>query len=380
MTGFPAYLVSQGWDVHVVSAPGPKLQALAEQGGVSVHALEMRRDPAPLDDLRSLISWFRLLRKVRPDVMSVGTPKAGLLGSIAGLLTRVPARVYLLRGLRYETTAGLKRSFLLGLEKLSAACSHKVVAVSESLRKTAVADGVSPPHKMVVIGSGSSNGVDMERFAMTTEERTQAQNDRWPNDVRPVVGFIGRIHPDKGLDLLADAAEILATDRVAGRLLVVGESDAAEGEALKERLRSSPWEVELVGSTQDIVPFLRLMDVLCLPTLREGFPNVVLEAAAAGIPTVATAATGVVDAVVDGTTGLICADRDPRLLAGHLAWLLGDPGRRTTLGENALSLTGTEFSQLLVWQGAEGFYARVTAANQAVPRRGQDRLPPKTRS
>ena len=178
MAGFPAYLVSQGWDVHVVSAPGPKLQPLAELDGVSVHALEMRRDPAPLHDLRSLMSWIRLLRKVRPDVMSVGTPKAGLLGSLAGLLTRVPARVYLLRGLRYETTAGLKRTILLGLERLSAACSHKVVAVSESLRKTAVADGVSPAHKMVVIGSGSSNGVDMERLATTAEDRTRAQNDR----------------------------------------------------------------------------------------------------------------------------------------------------------------------------------------------------------
>ena len=104
MAGFPQYLAERGWDVHVVSSPGARLDALAGVDGVTVHALTMAREPSPVSDLRSLIAWMRLLRRLRPDVVSVGTPKAGLLGGIAARLTRVPGRVYMLRGLRLETS------------------------------------------------------------------------------------------------------------------------------------------------------------------------------------------------------------------------------------------------------------------------------------
>ena len=357
MTGFPEYLAANGWDVHVVSSSGPRSQALAASPGVSVHHLEMRRDPAPLDDLKALVRWVRLLRSIRPDVVSVGTPKAGLLGGIAGVLARVPSRVYMLRGLRYETTEGLKRSVFVALEKVSVACAHRVVAVSSSLRDVAIADRLGRASKFHVVGSGSSNGVDVDRFATTPGERNAAKATRWPGrpDV-PVVGFIGRVHPDKGLDLLADAVEILAQREIPGRLLVVGGSDDPAGEALVQRLQRTGWEVEIVGAVSDVAPLLKVMDLLCLPTKREGFPNVVLEAAAAGIPTVATMATGVPDAIVDNSTGSICRNRDPRRLATLLIDMLSNPQLRHERGEAALNRVRDEFSRESVWQKSDHLY------------------------
>jgi glycosyltransferase involved in cell wall biosynthesis len=359
MAGFPGYLAGKGWDVHVVSSEGPNSAALSEVPGVTVHALPMRRDPAPADDLRGLFAWIALLRRVKPSIISVGTPKAALLGLIAGLLTRTPTRVYMLRGLRYETTSGLGRQVFVAIERLCVACSHAVIAVSDSLKHMALADRLGRASKFGVIGAGSSNGVDLARFAVTDEERAHAQAERWTDNLLPVVGFVGRIHPDKGLDLLVDAVEVLAERGVNGRLLVVGGPDDPTGEELTARLRRLPWEVELTGPVGDVAPLLRVMDILCLPTKREGFPNVILEAAAAGIPTVATRATGVVDAVVPAATGLVVDKRDPDDLANALQHLIESATDRVAYGHAARNHVERLFSRQSVWDATEAFYARL---------------------
>jgi glycosyltransferase involved in cell wall biosynthesis len=356
MQGFPDHLVRRGWDVHVVCSPGPSADALEAGSPVTVHRLPMDRDPAPTRDLAALVSWVRLLRDVRPDVLSVGTPKAGLLGGVAGFLTRVHGRVYLLRGLRYETSTGTARRVLLTTERVACAVAHDAVAVSSSLRTRALDDRLLPAPKISVLGHGSSNGVDLARFATTPAERRAAQAERWPGEPRlPVLGFIGRVHPDKGVDLLADALAELSGRGRTGRLLVVGSPDAG-GDLYEERLRATGFRVEFTGSVPDVVPYLRLMDVLCLPTKREGFPNVVLEAGAAGIPTVATRATGIDDAVVDGRTGLVAASRDPRELADLLESVLCDEDARARMGREAREMVAERFARPAVWERYEAFY------------------------
>lgn len=368
MAGLPEYLAANGWDVQVVSSPGPRADALARSADVTVHRIDMSRDPSLLKDVRALAAWVRLVRTVRPDVTSVGTPKAGLLGGVAAWLMRVPKRVYLLRGLRYETSAGFARHFLKALERIACGCASEVVAVSGSLKGVAIADGIVPAEKVVVIGSGSSNGVDVDRFATSTDERLAAKAKRWGADAHvPVVGYIGRIHPDKGLDLLADAAAMLAARGVPGRLLVVGSSDSESGEELRRRLRESGFTVEFTGSVDDVAPLLKVMDVLCLPTKREGFPNVVLEAAAAGIPTVATAATGIPDAIVDGVTGLVLGSRDADELVDMIGSLLLDDSRRTALGSAARQFVVERFSRNQVWENYAGYYGtgiQLTSRNE----------------
>ncbi|MHB1288920.1 glycosyltransferase family 4 protein [Georgenia sp.] len=357
LAGFPEHLARTGWDVHVVSAPGPRLDALRRTPGVSVHPIKMARNPSLGADLKALVAWIRVLRDVRPDLVSVGTPKAGLLGGLAAFLTRVPHRVYMLRGLRYETARGFGRQLLVTMERLSVACAHRVIAVSDSLRRVAVQDRLGSAKKFEVVGAGSSNGVDVDRFATTSDERASMKADRWPDSPEiPVLGFIGRVHPDKGLELLADAARELARRRVPGRLLVVGGHDDPEGAWLIERLVASGWQVEIIGPVDDVVPWLKRMDVLCLPTYREGFPNVVLEAAAAGIPTVATLATGVVDAIEDQETGLVCVDRDPFTLADALESVLTDSTLRQELGGRAKGRARTSYDRSHVWELYAGCY------------------------
>lgn len=377
MQGLPERLRDEGWDVHIVSSPGPKSDVLATTEGVTFHSIEMARNPSVLSDLRALVRWIRLLREVAPDVTSVGTPKAGLLGGIASFVARVPRRIYVLRGLRYETSTGLARVALKALEQVVCLTAHDVLAVSHSLRDVAIADRLASPDKIVVLGRGSSNGVDVDRFSVSCDERRAAKAERWPDspDVF-TIGFVGRIHPDKGLDLLADAVGILAADGVPGRLVVVGGGDGEQSESLTARLRESGFDVEFTGPVADVARYLRLMDVLCLPTRREGFPNVVLEAAAAGIPTVATTATGIPDAILDNETGLICHQRNPRELANLLQRLLTDASEPARLGKSAHRFVRSEYALTDVQSRLVHFYTstvnRRAATSETISRSRQD--------
>lgn len=359
MRGFPEYLRDHGWDVHVVSNPGPALTALSAVPGISTHALAMERRPSPLQDLRSLSSWCRVLHSVRPDVLSVGTPKAGLLGGIAGFLMRVPRRVYLLRGLRLETSSGIRRRVFWVLERISIGVAHEVVSVSDSLRARVVGLGLVHSTKILVLGHGSSNGVDIAAFSASAfapgEIATLADSLHIAPAI-PVIGFVGRLSADKGLKVLAEARSILIQRGVDHQLLIVGGIDEGEDESLLNTMGLEGREIIATGQVHDTRPYFKLIDILCLPTYREGFPNVVLESAASGIPAVTTDATGAIDSVIAGETGLIVDVGSATELADALQTLIFDPIRRAEMGAAAHRYVSENFARADVWERTNSYY------------------------
>lgn len=323
-----------GFRVTLVSSPGELLTRTAALEGVESVAIPMRREISPIADFVSLVRLWRLLYRLKPEMTEFSTPKAGLLGAIAGMLCRVPARVYFLRGLKLETCSGVKRRILLLAEKLTAACSHVVLCNSDSLRNQALALGVASESKLRLLGCGSSNGVDVERFhpgPCGLRKRL-----RLPSDA-PVVGFVGRLTRDKGLPELIEAFDAILAAIPGAHLLLVGWYDAAEdalGDDLRSRIKKHP-RIHLTGFVADTAPYYRVMDVMVLPTWREGFPNVVLEAAATGIPVVTTLTTGSRDAVVPEVTGLLIPPGYPEAISEAVVQLLRDPERRCRMGEAA---------------------------------------------
>jgi glycosyltransferase involved in cell wall biosynthesis len=323
-----------GFRVTLVSSPGELLARTAAQEGVESVAIPMRREIAPVADFVSLFRLWRLLYRLKPEMTEFSTPKAGLLGAIAGMLCGVPARIYFLRGLKLETSSGVKRRILLLAEKLAAACSHVVLCNSDSLRNQALALGVASERKLRLLGGGSSNGVDVGRFHPGPGVLRKRLG--LPSDV-PVVGFVGRLTRDKGLPELIEAFETILDAKPDAHLLLVGWFDAAE-DALGADLRSGIEEhprIHLTGFVADTAPYYRVMDVMVLPTWREGFPNVVLEAAATGIPVVTTFATGSRDAVVPEVTGLLIPPGYPVAISEAVLQLLHDPERRFRMGRAA---------------------------------------------
>lgn len=351
VSGLAGFLGGRGWDAHVSSAPAPAGAAHRGGGRYVLHSLPMARDISPRDDPAALLRAMRLIRRLRPAIVVAGTPKASLLGLVASFVLRVPRRVYVMHGLRLEGEEGARRAILRALEWITCRCATDVVAVSRSLADRAVSLRLCPPGSIRVLGPGSANGVDTSFFEDTFAHRRAAVPPEFPGRGRrqPTLGYIGRIHPDKGLELLGGSLRLLASRGVRGRLIVVGEDDDPRSSELRAILDASGWQVDHVGFVPDVRAHLQQMDLLCVPSRREGFVSVVIEASAAGVPSVATLATGVPDAVEHGVTGVVVADRTPESYARALCGLLSDDELREQMAVAGRRRVEQDFDCAAIW-------------------------------
>ncbi len=349
------YFRNKGFDVTVLSPKGRKGEwEVPRPEGIPFIEVPMAEQIAPLRDLALLWRLWRTMRALRPTVTNVGTPKAGLLGGLAAWLNRVPCRFYTLRGLRFETTKGLKRRILIYAERLACRFAHRVICVSKSVREMAMASGLTSWEKTVVFGCGGSNGVDASRFAPTSERITRAAELRRELGIppsAPVMGFVARLTRDKGVPELVEAFLRLGNQFPDLRLLLVGCFQDKDPLPVDTRrcVETHP-RVIFAGAVRDAAPYYSLMDVFVLPSHREGLPNVILEAQAACKPVAAARATGIVDAVADEETGLLFPVGDTEALTGAVARLLSDKALARKLACAGQERVKREFRQEQIWE------------------------------
>jgi len=360
LRGQPRYMRERGYRLTVVTAPGPALDAFAVRESVDAHAVTMTRRISPRADAESLTRLVMLLRRLRPDIVHAHTPKGGLLGMTAAVAAGVSRRIYHMRGLPLVTAHGVSRVLLTASERTSCALASEVLAVSHSLRGVALSSRLCAPSKIRVLAGGSGNGVDTDRFdlARLGDEARAAMRARHgiPEDA-VVIGFVGRLVKDKGVVELMAAFEALARTRPALHLLVGGiyeERDPVPPET-RSALKKHP-RVHLLGFVDDTPPVYAAIDVLALPTYREGFPNVPLEAAAMRRPVVATRVPGCVDAVEDGVTGTLVPAGDAEALAGALGRYVDDADLREAHGRAGRTRVETSFRRERIWEALAGVY------------------------
>ena len=365
------FLADEGWEVHLVTSPGAELgdvsRAFEGHPRLHIHTIPMAREPSPFNDARALIRWIVLLSRLRPDVIMSGTPKAGLLGMLAARITGIKSRVYLLRGLRLEGLSGITARFHLGLERLACAAATRVVCVSPSLKRVASRMRLTSTEKLMVLGSGSSNGVDTDKYSPATpEQRTRARNQFGiPEDVI-AIGFAGRLTHDKGLPWLFTAMQTVSHSHSNVRLVVAG-SAASEARPFSNLPIEEPWFHSL-GHVQDMPMFYRALDVFCLPSLREGFPNSTAEALATGIPVVTTDATGCIDSVLDGETGFVVPTEDKVALARAIEVLVDQEDLRARMGGAGRVQVLKNWRNLDIWRRTHEFLQE--SINQTPKTRG----------
>jgi glycosyltransferase involved in cell wall biosynthesis len=337
LVGHVAYAKRKGFDVHVMSSPGEALDRFAREMQVECHPIAMPRRITPLEDLGALVRVARAIRRIHPTIVDGHTPKGGLLAMMAATLCRVPVRIYHLHGLPLVTATGLKRTILRCTEWTACTLAHQVLSVSESLRHVAIAEGLCRAEKIKVLGHGTIDGVEADAtFDPTRMSLGEAKliRDRYqiPHDAL-VVGFVGRIVRDKGLIELVRAWRTLREEFASAHLLVAGpfeDQDPVPAEVEAE-LRGDP-RVHLAGMVHDMPSIYRVLDLLVLPTYREGFGVALLEAAAMSVPVVASRIPGCVDAVQDGVTGTLVPARDADALAMAVRTYLRDSDLRVRHG------------------------------------------------
>lgn len=324
-----------------------------------VHSVRILRPIAPLADLAALWRLYRLFQSERYDAVHSVSPKGGLLAMTAAWLARVPVRVHLFTGQVWVTRRGPMRWLLKAVDRWIGTVATHVLADSPSQRSFLVAQRVVSADRCAVLASGSISGVDPSRFKPDAAARAAVRAELGLDESTLVLMFLGRINRDKGVIDLAAAFRELHV-RIPGLALVlVGPDEECLRDALLQRAGPGAGAMRFVDYTRTPERYLAAADLLCLPSYREGFGTVIIEAGAAGVPSAASRIYGLTDAIVDGETGVLHEPGDVADIVAKLLPLLSDADLRRRMGERARERAIRDFSADRVARALVGFYDRV---------------------
>ena len=342
------------YNVIAVSSPGKLLDEVGSSEGVRTVSVEMTRAITPIQDIKALWKLFRLFKKEKPEIVHTHTPKAGLLGMIAGKLAGVPIRLHTVAGLPLMENKGIKRKVLEFVEWLTYACATKVYPNSSNLAQFILQNKFCKKDKLKVLGNGSSNGINTEFFKLTpdveaTAFRLKAELSIGANDF--VFVFIGRLVKDKGLEELVEAFATLKKRFDNIKLLLVGPFEPELDPISKLVLQQIQDDKDIitVGFQQDVRPYLALSHALAFPSYREGFPNVPMQAGCFHLPSIVTDINGCNEIIVEGKNGLIIPVKNAQALKNAMEKLLSDKMLYQQLKANARSMIVARYDQKLFW-------------------------------
>jgi len=348
------------YDISLVSSGSGKELGDLLDDSVSFHSLQIDRKISFKNDVVALFKLWYFFRKQKFDCVHSIMPKSGLLAMLAARMARVPFRFHTFTGQVWANKTGLSRFLLKLLDKVLAMNASLVLADSHSQRKFLLENNIVTPHSIIVLADGSIAGVDVNRFQYSASVRTQLRNELKIGRNAVVFLFLGRLNKDKGLMDLSQAFKTTAQYNENVHLLVVGpDEDGLEFE-FSELARYFPGRVHrVVGFTDCPENYMSAADVFCLPSYREGFGMVIIEAGAIGLPAIASRIYGITDAVVDGKTGILHQPTSDKEISEAMLFLAKNDKLRHRMGAAARDRAINKFSEEQVSQALLGFYRKM---------------------
>lgn len=348
------------YQVAVLASPGVHWKQLDDAGSdVKRLMVPMERRMSPIKDLMSLWRLVRVFRREKPDMVHSMTPKAGLLCMIAAWICRVPVRVHTFTGLVFPTATGLTKRILMLTDSITCACATHVVPEGEGVKSDLVSYRITRK-PLRVLGHGNVRGIDLAHYNPGVPEvQAGAAKIRKPAIFTFV--FVGRLVRDKGINELVDAFSRLNREIPTTRLILVGRFEQELDPLLPatlDEMMSNP-AIEAVGAQADVRPWLAASDALAFPSYREGFPNVVIEAGAMGLPSLVTDINGSREIIIEGKNGTIIPPRDADALLGAMRRLVLDSASTATMASNARAMVASRYEQGYVRGCLKEFYREI---------------------
>ena len=303
-----------------------------------------------ISDLLSLVQLAYLFLIKKYDAVHSITPKAGLLAMIASFLTFTPVRVHCFTGQVWSTKSGLSRLFLKLIDKIIGNLSTQNIVDSKSQYDFLVKENVLNKDKALVFGSGSVSGVDLLKFKPNTKVKSSLRKKLKISPSSFVFVFLGRLNSDKGIHDLINA--FISTDLKSAYLLLVGPDE----ENISSKFKGNQSNIIFPGLISSPQDFLAVSDVLCLPSYREGFGNVVIEAAATGVPSIVSNIYGLSDAIVLNKTGLAHEPHDVQEITKLMKSLFNNRKLVMDLGKAAKKRAISEFDSKILVKHWKIFY------------------------
>lgn len=352
--------LTKEYDVCVLSSPGEYWNYL-ERYGNSVKRLEvtMERHISPIRDLKSLFGLIRVFRKEKPTMVHSMTPKAGLLSMMAAWFCRVPVRVHTFTGLVFPTATGLTQKILILTDRITCACATHIVPEGEGVKNDLINYRITKK-PLKVLGHGNVRGIDLAHYNPELPEvQADAAKIRKPGIFTFI--FVGRLVRDKGINELVEAFERLNKEIPAIRLILVGRQEPKLDPLKPETIAKidNNKNIEAVGQQSDVRPWLAASDAFVFPSYREGFPNVVIEAGAMGLPSIVTDINGSREIIIEGKNGTIIPPRDADALYMAMKSFLEYPDIRTEMATNARPLIASRYEQSYVRRCLKEYYKEI---------------------
>ena len=374
--------MNQFYEVTAISSDKEDLERVGQELGVKTKAIEMTRKITPIQDLKSLWQMYCYLKKEKPGIVHTHTPKAGLIGMIAAKLAGIKVRLHTVAGLPLMETSGVKRKVLNLVEKLTYACATKVYPNSYGLKDFILKEKFCPPHKLKVIGNGSTNGIDTAYFnpALFSPQQKKEIRQQWQLEEDDFVWiFVGRLVKDKGINELVAAFRQLTEElndlanerrnnsvdnlrKTAPKLLLVGPLEPELDPLLPETLREMEHNKNIltVGYQKDVRPYLAAADALIFPSYREGFPNVVMQAGAMELPSIVTDINGCNEIIKNNENGMIISVKNKDQIYNALLKLMADLTLYNKMKSQAREYIVQHYDQKLIWNAILEEYRELT--------------------
>lgn len=357
------YMTQHGFEVVGVSSSGKALADVNKAEGIRTIAVDMNRRISPFKDIVSLWKLYRVLKKENPTIVHSITPKAGLLSMLAAKMARVPIRLHTFTGLIFPTSTGLTKKILITTDRILCWAATNVYPEGEGVKKDLINYNITKK-PLKVLANGNVNGIDTSFFSLNTvseETKQQLRQELGLKESDFVFVFVGRMVGDKGLNELITAFPAIHAQHPNAHLLLVGNFERKLDPLLpqtEEVINNHP-TIHAVGYKKNVKEYFAISDALVFPSYREGFPNVVMQAGAMGLPSIVTDINGCNEIIEEGTNGIIIPPKDVVALKSAMLEMIENKELYQHLKSNAREMITARYEQRVVWEALLGEYKRL---------------------